>query len=147
MALTFGNRGELLSLHWTWFNFLPVSISFIIFPQSGRFFGRDLNISSFCFFSGVNVVLTVGKKHSFHLVRNTTPFSFCISRMFHRNFYLKSSEKSAYGFIHNHKNPMYFNFTFIHWFSRLIKNCGDNKYSIIQKILFSVILSYNYYYC
>lgn len=43
---TLSINGELLSLHFTFFNFIPLSTSFIIQAQSGRFLGLDFNMSS-----------------------------------------------------------------------------------------------------
>lgn len=49
---TLSIKGALLSLHTTCFSFLPLSTSFIIHAQSGRFLGLDFNISIvFCCFS------------------------------------------------------------------------------------------------
>lgn len=46
--------GALLSLHVTCLSFLPVSSSFIIYAQSGRFRGRDFNISNVFLCADVN---------------------------------------------------------------------------------------------
>ena len=49
---TLSIKGALLSLHLTCLSFLPLSTSFIIHAQSGRFLGLDLSISIvFCCFS------------------------------------------------------------------------------------------------
>lgn len=44
--LTLSRIGALLSLHLTCFNFLPLSTSFIIHAQSGRFLGLDFSASN-----------------------------------------------------------------------------------------------------
>lgn len=57
---TLSIRGALLSLHCTCLKFLPLSTSFIMLAQSGRFLGLDFNISSFCIW----LVLSAGRSLS-----------------------------------------------------------------------------------
>lgn len=45
---TLSIKGALRSLHFTCLSVLPLSTSFIMLAQSGRFLGLDFNISSFC---------------------------------------------------------------------------------------------------
>ena len=45
---TLSIRGALRSLHWTCLSLLPLSTSFIMLAQSGRFLGLDFSASSFC---------------------------------------------------------------------------------------------------
>lgn len=47
LTLILGMRGLLLSLHWTCLSFFPISMSFIMAPQSGRFRGRLRRASIF----------------------------------------------------------------------------------------------------
>lgn len=45
---TLSIRGALLSLHVTCLSLFPLSTSFIMLAQSGRFLGLDFKISNFC---------------------------------------------------------------------------------------------------